>query len=69
LRTHNEQTLAGLQDCAGDQHGTAIRRVGPWRLARTTDGTHFDAVGRSIIWAPYRTVASWYLWRSLELPE
>ena len=20
-------------------------------------------------WAPYRTVASWYLWRSLELPE
>ena len=21
------------------------------------------------VWAPYRTVASWYLWRSLELPE
>lgn len=21
------------------------------------------------IWAPYRTVATWYLWRSLELPE
>jgi DNA-3-methyladenine glycosylase II len=27
-----------------------IRRVGPWRLARTTDGTHFDAVCRSIIY-------------------
>lgn len=21
------------------------------------------------VWAPYRTIASWYLWRSLELPE
>jgi DNA-3-methyladenine glycosylase II len=21
------------------------------------------------VWAPYRTVASWYLWRSLELTE
>lgn len=21
------------------------------------------------VWSPYRTVASWYLWRSLELPE
>jgi 3-methyladenine DNA glycosylase/8-oxoguanine DNA glycosylase len=27
-----------------------IRRVGPWRLKRTTDGTHFDAVCRSIIY-------------------
>lgn len=27
-----------------------IRRVGPWRLRRTTEGTHFDAVCRSIIY-------------------
>jgi DNA-3-methyladenine glycosylase II len=27
-----------------------IRRVGPWRLERTTEGTHFDAVCRSIIY-------------------
>ena len=30
--------------------GVVIRRVGPWRLSRTTDGTHFDAVCRSIIY-------------------
>ena len=27
-----------------------IRRVGPWRLTRRTEGTHFDAVCRSIIY-------------------
>ena len=30
--------------------GDVIRRVGPWRLTRRTDGTHFDAVCRSIIY-------------------
>lgn len=37
--TAADPTLAGV-----------IRRVGPWRLRRTTDGTHFDAVCRSIIY-------------------
>jgi DNA-3-methyladenine glycosylase II len=30
--------------------GEVIRRVGPFRLTRRTDGTHFDAVCRSIIY-------------------
>jgi DNA-3-methyladenine glycosylase II len=30
--------------------GDVIRRVGPFRLTRRTDGTHFDAVCRSIIY-------------------
>jgi 3-methyladenine DNA glycosylase/8-oxoguanine DNA glycosylase len=36
------------------------------KMRRLPSPERMTAVGRR--WAPYRTVASWYLWRSLEVP-
>lgn len=43
----------------------AIRRA--YRLRKRPLPARVAKIGAP--WAPYRTVASWYLWRSLELPE
>ena len=43
----------------------AIRRA--YRLRKRPAPQRVAKIGAP--WAPYRTVASWYLWRSLELPE
>ena len=43
------RAIAHLTD-ADPVLGEVIRRVGPFRLSRRTEGTHFDAVCRSIIY-------------------
>lgn len=43
----------------------AVQRL--LRLRRLPSPERTAAIGER--WAPYRTVAAWYLWRSLELPE
>jgi DNA-3-methyladenine glycosylase II len=43
----------------------AIQRA--YRLRKRPPPERVRKIGA--VWAPYRTVASWYLWRSLELPE
>jgi DNA-3-methyladenine glycosylase II len=43
----------------------AIRRA--YRLRKRPTPERVAKIGAP--WAPYRTVASWYLWRSLELPD
>ena len=43
----------------------AIQRA--YRLRKRPTPERVAKIGAR--WAPYRTVASWYLWRSLELPE
>lgn len=43
----------------------AIKRA--YRLRKRPAPPRVMKIGAA--WAPYRTVASWYLWRSLELPE
>ncbi len=37
-----------------------------YRLRKMPSAERVHAIGAP--WAPYRTIASWYLWRSLELP-
>lgn len=37
-----------------------------YRLRRMPNSNRVQALGAA--WAPYRTIASWYLWRSLEQP-
>lgn len=41
----------------------AIQRA--YRLRRMPNGERVQQIGAA--WAPYRTIASWYLWRSLEV--
>ena len=43
----------------------AIQRA--YRLRKRPPPARVAKIGAA--WAPYRTVASWYLWRSLEIPE
>jgi DNA-3-methyladenine glycosylase II len=43
----------------------AIQRA--YRLRRRPPPARVAKIGAP--WAPYRTIASWYLWRSLELPD
>lgn len=40
---------------------TAVQRA--YRMRRPPDAKRLHKVGA--VWAPYRTIASWYLWRSL----
>jgi DNA-3-methyladenine glycosylase II len=42
----------------------AIRRA--YRLRKEPTAKRMYALAKP--WAPYRSVASWYLWQSLELP-
>jgi len=41
---------------------TAVQRA--YRMRRPPDAKRLHKVGA--VWAPYRTIASWYLWRSLD---
>lgn len=43
---------------------TGIRRL--YNLPDLPDPRTMEALG--LAWKPYRTIASWYLWRSLEIP-
>jgi DNA-3-methyladenine glycosylase II len=43
----------------------AVRRA--YRMRRAATPKDVERVGRR--WSPHATVACWYLWRSLELPE
>ncbi len=44
---------------------TAVQKL--FRKRALPDARFMEKAGRA--WRPWRTVASWYLWRSLELPE
>lgn len=59
--------LGRLDVMAGDDLGIRKAIQKGYQLPETP--TPGDVLQRAAIWAPYRSIASWYLWRSLELPS
>ena len=49
-------------------YGSVLATAGRFDEAEAVMPTPKELAAHGEMWAPYRTVASWYLWRALELP-
>jgi hypothetical protein len=60
-----ENSIQQLDVWAIGDYGIKVAVKNPFNLRKMPDAKKLEKIGER--WKPYRSVASWYLWRSLEL--